>query len=152
MKISIRQSVFETNSSSTHAMTLFDLSEYNNCIIGKSKFLINKNDYRIEKYINNKYVDIFQLEEYRDHGIDLDEFIKSYNNYDADEDISFGFKNLDSDSYEFLYLDIKTIDRDQKIPPEYVAISYNLLKNREIDFALKATQKGISIIVLTIPC
>jgi len=152
MKIEIRQSVFETNSSSTHAMTLVDLTEYNKCIIGKSKFLISKNDYRIEKYINNKYVDIFQLEEYQDHGIDLDEFVKSHNGYEENEDISFGFKNLDSDSYEFLYLDISIINNDQKIPSEYVAISYDLLKNQEINFTLKGTQKGISIIILNIPC
>jgi hypothetical protein len=151
MKISIRQSVFETNSSSTHALTLIDLEEYTKCITGQSKFLINKNDYRIEKYIDNKYIDILQLEEYKNNGLDLDEFI-NLNSDDLDEDISYGFKNLNSDSDEPLYLDIQTLENGQKIPSNYIAISYKLLKGLEIFFEVKATQKGISIILLNIPC
>jgi hypothetical protein len=97
MKIKVRKSVFETNSSSVHSITMCSKSIYDEWIRGDRVYdrdnheliLIDNIDIEYERYGYKQYL---TYEEFNDYDyIDYERFSESYITESGDEVVAFGY-------------------------------------------------------------
>jgi hypothetical protein len=115
MKISIRQSVFETNSSSTHSMTILSSQQIEDLKNNKSKILIHKNQLSIYNLHNKTHIQP-SFDENKE-GILLSSIIKNF--YELD--LYIGGQNDENDPH---LLEFEIIKNGKLIPSNYYALNY----------------------------